>query len=54
MSDKQLKVKITRIVAQSGFEKSEELISPVLKVLKMRHKDLDKKQALRITKEVLE
>lgn len=53
MSDKQLKVKVSRIVAQSGFEKSADLVCPVLKVLQMRHKDIDKVQALRIVNEVL-
>lgn len=53
MSDKQLKLQVTRIVAQSGFEKSGELVMPVMKVLQMRHKDIDKKRALRVTKEVL-
>lgn len=53
MSNSQIKLKVTRIVAQCGYEKSESLVSPVMKVLQMRHKDIDKKQALKIVKEVL-
>ena len=53
MSDMQMEVKINRIVAQSGYSKSNHLISPVMKVLQMRYRDLNKVQALRITKSIL-
>lgn len=53
MNDLHLRLKVTRIIAQSGCEKSSDLVCPILKVLQMRHKDLDKGQALKITKEVL-
>jgi hypothetical protein len=53
MSDIQLEVKVNRIVVHSGFKKSNELICPIMKILQMRYKDLDKSQALRVTKSVL-
>ncbi len=53
MSDTHLEVKINRIVGQSGYKKSSELICPIMKILQMRHKDLNKSQPLRITKSVL-
>ena len=53
MSDIQLEVKINRIVAHSGLKKSDELICPVMKILQMRHKDLNKSQALRVTRNIL-
>ncbi len=53
MSDIQLEVKVNRIIAHSGFKKSNKLICPIMKILQMRHKDLDKLQALRVTKSVL-
>jgi hypothetical protein len=53
MSDVQLRLKVNRLIIQSGFEKSEELLSPIVKIIKMRHTNIDKSQVLRITKEVL-
>ncbi|MEA3353241.1 MAG: hypothetical protein U9Q33_05465 [Campylobacterota bacterium] len=53
MSDIQLELKVNRIVGQSGFKKSDALITPIMKVLQMRYKDLDKNQALKIVKSVL-
>jgi hypothetical protein len=53
MSDIQLEVKIHRIVAHSGYKKSNELICPIMKILQMRHKDLNKSQALRVAKSIL-
>ena len=54
MSDIQLEIKINRLVIHSGFKKSNDMISPIMKILQMRYKDFDKKQALRITKSLLE
>jgi len=54
MSDIQLEIKINRIVAHSGYKKSNALICPIMKILQMRHKNLDKAQALKITKAVLD
>ncbi|MEA2051082.1 MAG: hypothetical protein U9O56_10195 [Campylobacterota bacterium] len=53
MSDIQLEIKINRLLGQSGYEKSEALITPIMKILQMRHKDLDKSQALRVSKSIL-
>ncbi len=53
MSDIQLKVKVNRLVIQSGFQKTQEMLCPIMKILYMRHKDVSKDQALRVTKSVL-
>jgi hypothetical protein len=53
MSDSQLRIKVDRLIIQSGFKKSDELLSPILKVIKMRHGTINRDQALRITKEAL-
>ena len=37
----------------SVTEKTDSLLCPILKVLQMRHNDLDKKQASRVIREVL-
>lgn len=54
MSDLELEVKVNRLVVQSGLPKSESLVSPILKILQMRYKDLDKKRALRVTKSLMQ
>lgn len=54
MSDSQLRLKINRLIIQSGYEKSDELLLPIIKILKMRHCDINRDQALRITKEALQ
>jgi len=53
MSDLQLRLKINRLIIQSGFEKSEELLSPIVKIITMRHSNIKKDQLLRITKDAL-
>ncbi len=53
MSDTQLRLQINRLIIQSGFDKSEELLSPIVKIIKMRHGNINKDQVLRITKEAL-
>lgn len=53
MSDVQLEVKISKLVAQSGFRKSDEMICPIMKIIQMRHKNISKDQVLRIAKSVL-
>jgi len=53
MSDIQVEVKVQRIIAQSGYKKNDNLLCPIMKILQMRHRDLDKAQALRVTKSVL-
>lgn len=54
MSDLQLKVKINRLVLQSGYEKSDNMICPIMKIIQMRYKDVLKNQALRVTKMALQ
>jgi hypothetical protein len=53
MSDIQLEVKVNRIVNQSGFRKSQNMLCPIMKIIQMRHKDISKGQALRVIKSVL-
>ncbi len=54
MSDIKLKLKLDRLVLQSGFSKKETMLCPLIKIIQMRHKDVDKQQALRVTKLVLD
>ena len=54
MSDSQLRLKINRLIIQSGYEKSEELVSPIMRIIKMRHGNINRDQVLRITKEALQ
>jgi len=54
MSDLQLRLKINRLIIQSGYEKCDELMLPIIKILKMRHGNINKDQVLRITKEALQ
>ena len=54
MSDISLKLKVSRLVLQSGFTKEETMISPLMKIIQMRHKEVDKQQALRVIKCFLE
>ena len=53
MSDMQLELKVKRIVTQSGFVKSKDMLCPIMKIIQMRHKDISKKQIIRVTKLVL-
>ncbi len=54
MSDLKLKLKIDRLVLQSGFPKKETMLCPLMKIVQMRHKEVDKQQALRVAKLVIE
>jgi len=53
MSDIQLEIKVNRIVNQSGFKKSQDMLCPIMRIIQMRHKNISKDQALRVTKLVL-
>jgi len=53
MSDLQLRLKVNRLIIQSGYQKSEELLSPIMKIIKMRHGNINRDQILRVTKEAL-
>ncbi|MGK0256168.1 MAG: hypothetical protein ACI81I_000778 [Arcobacteraceae bacterium] len=54
MSDLILRLKINRLIIQSGFKKSDELLLPLIKIIRMRHSNINRDQALRITKEALQ
>lgn len=54
MSDLKLKLKVNRLVLQSGFPKKETMLCSLMKIIQMRHKEVDKQQALRVTKLVLQ
>lgn len=53
MSDKKLEIEVNRLVLHSGFKKSEDMLSPILKIIKMRHKEVGRTQALRVAKDIL-
>lgn len=53
MSDSQLRLQVNRLIIQSGYEKSEMLLSPIVKIIKMRNRDFNREQVLRVTKDVL-
>ena len=53
MSDSQLRLQVNRLIIQSGFEKSDELLSPIVKIIKMRNCDFNREQVLRVTKDAL-
>jgi len=53
MSDIQLGMKVQRLVIQSGFEKNEVMVSPIIKIIKMRYKDVPKEQAYRVVKNTI-
>jgi len=54
MSNMELKIKVNRLVIQSGYEKSEALICPIMKIMKMRYKDVPHEQVSKVVKEVLQ
>jgi len=53
MSDSVIKTHVEDIITTSGFEKSNKLLCPILKILHMRHKELNTFQAHRVTLQVL-
>jgi len=54
MSDLQLGVKVNRLIIHSGFDKTAELICPIMKIVQMRYKNVSKEQAYRVVKETIE
>ena len=54
MSDILLSKKSRKILRAFSMEKSDNLLCPILRVLQMRHSDLDVKQATRVIRNVLE
>ena len=53
MADYILTRESNEILRQFSIEKSDNLLCPILKVLQMRHHDLDVKQATRVVKNIL-
>lgn len=53
MSDTLLKVKMNRIILHSGQERSEKIICSLAKIVQMRHKEVSKEQAIRVSKSLL-
>jgi len=53
MSDSQLRIKVNRIIIQSGFEKSADLLSPIVKIINMRYSNIQRDQVLRVTNAAL-
>lgn len=53
MSNMELKVKMDRLVLHSGYEKNEQIYCSVVKIMKMRYKDVPLHQINKIAKEVL-
>ena len=54
MSDILLSKESRKILRGFSMEKSDNLLCPILRVLQMRHNDLDVKQATRIIRDVLD
>ena len=53
MTDLQLRIQVDRLIIHSGFEKSEAMLSPIVKIIKMRNSEFNREQVLRITKDAL-
>ncbi|WP_298752203.1 MAG: hypothetical protein ACNI28_07975 [Arcobacter sp.] len=53
MSDLLLKREIRKMVRESGFEKNSKMVCSILKVLNMKHKNIDTNKAHKIASEVL-
>jgi len=54
MADYILARESKQILKNMALEKSETLLCPILRVLQMRHSDLDVKQATKVVKGILE
>lgn len=53
MADYLLTKETNEILKELSVEKDERLLCPILRVLQMRHSDLDIKQATRVIKDIL-
>ena len=49
----QLQSEIENLVKKSGYRKSKKLLCPIVKIVSMRHSDIDTKQIYRIAKSIL-
>ena len=54
MSDLKLKTKLNHLVLPSGFTNKENMLCPLRKIIQMRYKDVDKEQAFRVARLILE
>jgi len=52
MSNMELKIKMNRIVLHSGYEKTKQMMCPVIKIMRMRHKDVPSEQITKIAREI--
>lgn len=52
MSDIQLKSEIESIIKMSGYSKSNKLLCSVIRIVTMRHKEVPRKQLLKVSKSV--
>ena len=53
MSDLLLKREIRKMVRESGFEKNSKMACSIVKVLNMKHKNVDSQKAHKIASELL-
>lgn len=53
MSDLILKKEIRKVVRESGFERSPKMVCSVIRILSMKHKDIDTKRISQIACEIL-
>ncbi|ADG92037.1 hypothetical protein Arnit_0371 [Arcobacter nitrofigilis DSM 7299] len=53
MSDLLLKREIRKVVRESGFEKSSKMACSIVKVLNMKHKNIDSSKAHLFAKQLL-
>lgn len=52
VSDIQLKSEINNLVDKSGYEKSKDMMCPIIKILTMRHKDVSSQQIYKVAKSI--
>ncbi|QDF28274.1 hypothetical protein [Halarcobacter anaerophilus] len=52
MSDYRIRAEINRLVEQNNIEDPKKSICPIIKIIKMRHKQLDTNRILKVAKEV--
>tara|TARA_B110000046_G_C12753830_1_gene297912 strand:+ start:258 stop:422 length:165 start_codon:yes stop_codon:yes gene_type:complete len=53
MLDSELRLEVNKQIIHSGFKKSENLLSPISNIIKMRHSNIERSQILKVTREAL-
>jgi predicted nucleic acid-binding protein len=53
MSDLLLKREIRKVIRESGFKKNSKMACSIIRVLNMKHKNIDKNKAYKIASEIL-